>query len=376
MPSFELVTTVDRFLELEDAWGGLWHQTGAMAFQSHAWLAAWVTQMDRQYSLRIGVIWQDDLRLTAVLPLSVRRFFGLRVLVWAGQAVCDYCDGLGNSGDLRTAWAAIRQARGFDIVRLKNIGPDAKIIALFDPDQLTSNDTCLKLVSSWASGGAWFRNLNKKKRNNFNRGQRRLEEAGPTSMTCLENEADAALVGRLLELKKAWLAATNRQSSYLFDEHHPDRLLKLVQALAKIGRLRIFLIKCGDEIVSASVNIAEGATLGAFFAVYDAKFDRVSPGIMLMTAYTRWAFDNGFREINYLQGGETYKFEFANEHTDLLCYVSAANLRGQTALAAHRLVLAVRARSGKDESRPVTGSAYMTKAGTVRTMTDAEIQGG
>jgi CelD/BcsL family acetyltransferase involved in cellulose biosynthesis len=255
---------------------------------------------------------------------------------------------------------------------LKNIGPDAKIKALCNPGRLTPSDVCLKVVSNWVSGDAWFRTLNKKKRNNFTRGQRILEETGSTSMICHESAPDDALVRRLVELKKAWLKATKRQSSFLFDDEHPDRLPSLVQALAQIGRLRFFAITCGDEIVSASINIAEGASLGAFFAAYNPKFDRVSPGTMLMTAYTRWALNNGFTEIDYLQGDESYKFEFANARTILSLFVEAASLRGHVALMAHFGVRRITKFREENKGFLETGSAYRTKAGTTRGVAVAE----
>lgn len=369
--TFELVTTFERFAELEPSWGLLWQQTGAMAFQSHPWLAAWAKHRGRTHTLRIGLIWDEGGRLAAALPMAIHRFFGLRVLEWAGQAVCDYCTGLGSLADMRTAWTALRRAGGVDVVRLKNIDAEAAIATLLTDGALAVDDACLKVVSNWPSGEAWFRTLNKKKRNNFTRGQRILEEMGQTEVICLEAAPDAELVVRLFTLKKAWLGAT-RQSSYLIDDSHPHRLFSLIKALAQIGRLRLFMITCGGDIVSASVNIAEGPSVGAFFAVYNPKFDRASPGIMLMTAYTRWAFNNGFTEIDYLRGGEGYKLEFANAQTTLMSFVAAGSPLGRAALFTHRLWyhIAKFRESRKNPSRK--GGAYTTKAGNARTMTLAE----
>jgi CelD/BcsL family acetyltransferase involved in cellulose biosynthesis len=367
MNRFELVSTVDRFIELERAWEVLWHQTGSRVFQSHPWLAAWVSDMDRRFELRVGLIWCSDGKLAAALPMAVRKFLSIRILEWAGQATCDYCDGLGSSAEQRDAWTAMQSAGGFDIVRLKNIGPDAGIADLLGSGQLYPTDVCLKVISNWTSGDAWFRTLNKKKRNNFSRGQRILEEMGKTSMICHEQVEDEALAGTLIELKKAWLKSTKTPLSYLFEPEHSGRLLRLMQALARVGRLRVFIITCDNEVVSASINIAEGVSLCAFFATYNPRFDRVSPGIMLMTAYTRWAFNNGFTEIDYLQGGERYKFEFANAETILSSFVTAANFRGRIALMIYNRLLSItRLRQG---ARPLsrTGGAYTTKAGTVRT---------
>jgi CelD/BcsL family acetyltransferase involved in cellulose biosynthesis len=361
----ELVTTVDRLIELEQAWQVLWQKKQARIFQSHPWLAAWARHKDPHYALRVGLIWEQDGTLAAILPMAIRKFLGVGILEWAGQSVCDYCDGVGSPADLRSLWNSMRKMPGADVVRLKNIAPDANVAVLFDAE-LTPSDVCLKVASNSISGDVWFRSLNKKKRNNFNRGQRLLEEIGSTSMICHETVPDETLVTRLLELKKSWLKASNRESSFLFDDDHPDRLRSLVQALEQLGRLRLFVITCGDAIVSASVNFVEGRSLCAIFSAYNAEFDRVSPGIMLMTAYTRWAFNNGFTEIDYLQGGEVYKFEFANSETTLSSVVLPSSVLGHIALAAYRGQRWIGKFRGKTGRLLRTGGAYMTKAGNLR----------
>jgi CelD/BcsL family acetyltransferase involved in cellulose biosynthesis len=256
-------------------------------------------------------------------------------------------------------------------MRLKNMAPDSNMAAILASDHLIEDGICFKVVSVWSSGDAWFRTLNKKKRNNFTRGERILDEFGPTSMVCHEVIPEDALLRRLYELKRDWLAAT-RQSSYIIDDNHPGRLLSLTQALAKAGRLRLFVITCGEDLVAGTINIVDGASIGAFFAAYNPKYNRASPGIMLMTAYTRWAFNSGFTEIDYLRGDEEYKFEFANAHSELLSLIKATSLRGQVALALHALSLRIaKFREGPKVILP-TGSAYTTKAGTPRAKTVAE----
>jgi CelD/BcsL family acetyltransferase involved in cellulose biosynthesis len=371
MARFEIVTELERFRELETDWMVLWRKTGAKAFQSYPWLDAWVENMGKSFQLKIGLLWGDDGTLAAILPMAIHKFWGLRILEWAGQAVCDYCDGVGGSADVQALWNSLLRTGGIDLVRLKNIASDARIATLFAPDHLIEDGSCFKVVSAWSSGDTWFQTLNKKKRNNFTRGQRILEEFGPTSMSCHEVLPDKAVLRRLLELKQNWLAAT-RQSSYLVNENSPDRLLSLTLALAKVDRLRLFVITCDNDLVAGSINIVDGASVGAFFAAYNPKYDRASPGIMLMTAYTRWAFNNGFTEIDYLRGDEGYKVEFANARVALLSLIKARSLRGHMALALHgRLSQIARFREGSKDISP-TGGAYMTKAGTARVITVVE----
>jgi CelD/BcsL family acetyltransferase involved in cellulose biosynthesis len=145
-------------------------------------------------------------------------------------------------------------------------------------------------------------------------------------------------------------------------------LQELTRALERIQALRIFLLTSNETVVAASINAVHGKVLLAYFAVYDAAFARASPGILLMTEYTRWAFDTGLAKVDYLRGEETYKFEFANNAIQLNTYIQATTYRGHISLALHRLWQSGRRllTSRQIPNHPEIGSAYSTKAGNVR----------
>jgi len=179
------------------------------------------------------------------------------------------------------------------------------------------------------------------------------------------------VLDRLAALKRDWLRA-NKLSSPLLD-NNVDVLPRLVRALSQIGNLRIFTIECSGEIVAGSVNVVQKAKMMASFSAYDPKYVRASPGISLMTEYTRWAFDHGITVVDYLRGGEPYKFEFANAAIELTAVVQGWSLAGKAftaglgALAAAKRLRA-RLRSGAEapSAMPAYGGAYLTQSGMSR----------
>ena len=86
-------------------------------------------------------------------------------------------------------------------------------------------------------------------------------------------------------------------------------LLALVTALDEMGSLIVFLIECEGNIIAGSVNALQDNRMLALFARYDPAFKRASPGILLMTEYTKWAFDKGIEEIDYLLGAEPVQIQ-------------------------------------------------------------------
>ena len=362
---YEIVQSPDRFRQLEHQWQSLWAGTKESVFQSYYWVEAWWSATAMDSKLHVAVAWCDE-SIVAILPFVVRRWRGARILEWAAQAVSDYCCALTeHPGTLRQLWDVVKKNGGFDIVRLKNVppgSPTAEVLGGAIKHKVAA-DPCLSLTRQWANGDDWFRNLNKKKRNNWSRSSRMLAGSGELTFHRLVNRPGSELLERLVEMKRQNLAANGLEPSC-----DAAMLASLVSALEKVQALRIFLATCDGNIVAASINAAQGSSLLAYFAVYDAKYARASPGILLMTEYTKWAFDAGLTVVDYLRGEESYKFEFANRIIRLDTYIEATTFIGDASWTLHRMWQAGRRVITPQPlpRQPEIGSAYATKAGTRR----------
>jgi CelD/BcsL family acetyltransferase involved in cellulose biosynthesis len=355
----EIVTDDERFRQIAPHWHLLWRESQAGVFQAHGWINAWWTECDKDYRLRIVCAWHRD-QLVAVLPLCVRRWRGVRVLEWAAQAYSDYCDVmLQDSADglLAVMWAAIEAIGGYDLIRLKHVRPDAAIRRLLS--QVASEErteVCLQLIRAWPNGEMWFRTLNKKTRNNLSRGRRILDEHGDITFRQLgADEPRQPVIARLLALKRYW--KENRDSPMVRSD---SVLLALVDALDQLGSLRIFLVEHAGTIIAGSVNAIHQDKMLAVFATYDSTYERASPGILVIADYTRWAFDHGIVEVDYLLGTEPYKFKFANQDVRVSIFVAGKTVIGRVALAAWRQ------RRQPADPDILIGSAYRTEKGTDR----------
>lgn len=369
----EILRNGASFRTISDDWTDICFSV----FQSHSWLSAWLDHAPR-HRLNVALAWHYG-KLVAALPFAVRNVQGLRILEWMAQDFSDYCDGLGDETLLLPLWREVVQTGGFDVVRLKNIPPDAKSMRALgrtwegagwnvDPD----HDICLRVAShqQWSDGEQWYRTLNKKKRSNHSRGWRILGEiaGGPAEFRECTSELTWVLP-QLRRFKRDWLVATEQQSPLL--DSGDTMFDALVQALADSGCLHVFAVMHGDDVIAGSLNIEQGSEMMAFFAAYDPRFARASPGILLMTEYTKWAFDRGFKVVDYLRGDEVYKFEFASEKVSLATVAKSQTLLGRGAMfgyGAFRTAKRLMQRRPQLESKslPAIGSAYETKAGTLR----------
>lgn len=344
---FEIVTDAARLAEIGPAWNALWRQGGdGLVFQSHDWVSAWWQTVPARESrqLRIGLVWRGT-ALIAILPLAVQRRMGLRFLEWAANDCTDYADILLDPAcppaSIDRLWRQVVTAGGFDLYYLNRLRPDAKFRAVLDsPDgprlrESHRTEICSQVSGDWTAGSQWFDSHTKKSRQNYRRGRKALEEAGPVTFRFLApDEPVAPVLARLAELKRKWLVRNGRVAP-LFDEGAPA-LPALVDVLARAGVLRLFVLECGGTVVAISVNFIQHGTLMAFLTTYDPEFERGSPGMVLLMDYVQWSIDQGLREVDFLCGSEAFKRKFATTQLTLTSVMGPRTLRGRLALLADR----------------------------------------
>jgi CelD/BcsL family acetyltransferase involved in cellulose biosynthesis len=336
----EIVVSAGRLAEVEGAWMHLWHRSEGLIFQSHGWVSAWwATVADRdQRALRIGLVWKRD-GLVAVLPLAIGRRKGLRFLEWAASSYTDYGDMLVapecSDAALQGLWTKISASGGFDLVYLNRILPDAAVRKLLG--QATSGgvnvrpnhreEVSYRVAGGWESGAAWLASQSKKTRKNYRRSIKLMEESGELKFRMLsDDEPLQPVLERLSELKRQWLAQHTRESD-LFDEG-ANVLAGLVDALARTGVLRIFVLECNGVLIAVSINFVQRGTMMAFVTTYDPEFSRASPGVVLMIDYIQWSIDHGLKMVDFLCGAEPFKHKFATQGVTLQSVLGTRTLKG------------------------------------------------
>ena len=345
----EIVRTAERLGEIAAAWTRLWTRAGGYVFQSHGWISAWwhaVPDCDRR-ELKIVVAWRGD-TLTAVMALATRRHHGLKVLEWAAKDCSDYGDVLVDpTADpelIQRMWVQLSADGGFDMVYLSRLTPEAAarcLLANTGPGAVPlhlghRSETSFRVTGSWDSGDAWLQSQSKKFRQNHRRGHKLLGESGDVRFRLIPaGEPLEPVLERIAALKRQWLFKRDIKPS-LFEEGAP-MLKALIRVLADYGLLRTFVLECDGVIVAVTINFIHRDTLMAFITAYDAAYERASPGMLLITGYIQWAFDQGLSEVDFLCGVENFKDRLANSSAILSSVVGSKTLIGAAAVEFDRI---------------------------------------
>jgi CelD/BcsL family acetyltransferase involved in cellulose biosynthesis len=78
------------------------------------------------------------------------------------------------------------------------------------------------------------------------------------------------------------------------------------------------VLRAGDDVVAAHLGLRSAATLAWWFPVYDTRFHRYSPGLILCLEILRAMPSQGLRTLDLGKGDEPYKQRLANAEIPLL----------------------------------------------------------
>ena len=346
----EIVRTTQRLIEIGPAWTDLWLRTTGTVFQRHDWIMAWWhTIPDRQNrALHIALAWRDDGLLDAILPLASNLRRGIRMLEWAAKDYADYADALVapeiDASFIATLWDRVWAAGRFDIAYLNRLLPDARMRVLIGggsagPGRLRlyhRRDASLRVVGPWPTGDAWFQSHSKKVRQNYRRGLSYLGDRGATRFRLVDPDEPLAPILTRVSVLKRQVIKDGATKTTLFDESSTT-LASLVEILAALDMLRIFVLECDGTIVAISINFVQADTMMAFVTAYDLDYRQGSPGVILMIDYIKWSIDHGLKTIDFLFGAEDFKRRFATESVSLDSMIGARTALGAAALVGERI---------------------------------------
>lgn len=254
----------------------LWPET-PMPFYTFAWHKAWFEHFGK--SEHLAIISHDG----GIVPLAfyedVAHFTG-------GEEIADYLDAIG-SVEWTNVLSMLRE-RGATELLLRNVPEGSLTLSQF-PHEREDTTPTLTLPQSFDT---YLASLDRKKRHELRRKMRRFEEEHKD--ISIEEHEDIELLLTLMQNndeKRAFLTPAMQD---------------FFRTLPTIASVKQFVL---------TVNGAPVATTLAFevdhsLLLYNSGFSVEGSGWYLKAKLIEWAITNNYTSVNFLQGGERYKYDF------------------------------------------------------------------
>ena len=331
----KILTTESEIEALAADWRELYACIGRSPFSGYDIFFIWwnaIGKPDARRSLHVVAGYEDG-KLAGVLPLTVLRHKGMRIMQAAGYQAYNYCDMLAKDPAQAAAlWQAARQSPHYDFADIRDVYPESngyEALSSFARRRDLSNAYALNL--EWPTGEDWLASKSRHTRSNFKRCVRRLEEKGALRFeTCLTKPLPVDLIDDMVKRKIGWSIERNKRG--LFQKPGVlDYQRQLLDIAAEQGTLFLSWLRCGNHVIAYNQGFLHHGVVHSILLTHDPEWNPCSPGKVIQTYTVFWAIEHGMRSLDFRQGESQFKQIYANEKRQCAEFTFNGSLRGRIA---------------------------------------------
>lgn len=303
------------------------------AFQSVGFAAA---VHETVAPVHVALLWRADV-LAGVLPLQRQpgHWGRLGLHEPVGGLMADYA-GLLADESVSSTWSALLAGAGVPCLFFTHLDEHQLRLGLTGAQPRLGLRTRIH-VEGGASHWAWLRTQDKKLVDDTERRERKLHRDHGEAIFAMDSPQPEQDLQTLITTKNDQYRRTGAQGGPLLQSHN-QRLLAYLLAHPSDGcRVRLSVLKAGDQWVASHLGLQSGSTLHYWFPAYDEAFAAYSPGRILFKHMILQAGASGISLIDRGEGDTAAKRDFATETHQFFKGLETNGLRGQILAVAQRL---------------------------------------
>jgi CelD/BcsL family acetyltransferase involved in cellulose biosynthesis len=323
---FEFVRDEDKMSALAGEWNALLSQSVTdVPFLRHEFLKTWWSTLGggewSEAELRIGVARDDADHLLGLAPFFRARTIDDRngLLLLGSIEISDYLDLIVSEALVEPFVAQLLQElarlpmQDWEVIDLYNVPEESITLGglrsaaekLGWRVMQTRFRPCpvLELPADWE---AYLGGLDKKQRHELRRKMRRAAD--------LPEEVQWRIVGADGDIERAaddflrLMALDERKAAFLTPIMQ-TQIRRSMLAAHSSGWLQLAVLEIGGRMAAGYLNFDYRKRLWVYNSFVDPAYFGSSPGWVLLGHIIRWAIEDGRQEVDFLRGGEQYKYQ-------------------------------------------------------------------
>lgn len=328
--SIDIIQSTPDFLALKEDWNLLLSSSAShVPFLRHEYLASWWSTLGGgewdQGTLAVALDRNPDGTLGGIAPLFAT---GNRLLFLGSFEISDYLDFIAPQERLSSFFTGLFRHLGEERF------PDWKVLDLYNLPEKSPSLPYLIEEASRAGytvrqeviqpapylplPGNWGDYLDSLKDHYRREIERKIANADnyflPVSwyivgeQNNLDEELDAFL--RLM--------ANNPQKELFLTEKMREQMRLIARAGFQEGWLQLAFLQVGDIKAAGYLNFDFNNQIWVYNSGIDPLFENLSPGWTLLGKIIEWAIDQGRVGLDFMRGGEPYKYQFGGIDQNVL----------------------------------------------------------
>ena len=324
---------------LKKDWENLELNSYNYCFQSYEWFENWVNNLrfnNQNYSLCIAVVKYKS-KVICIFPFEIVEKFKLKILKWVGDNQSDYCSPILSkdySFDKEKFnylfQEVLKVIKNIDIVYLikqpENIYGLKNPFVLFLNNHLDSKTYYILLPKKWED----YNNQILKK--NFHiqnlRKKKSLKKIGNLKFKILNNKEEKIKILDKVFIQKN-IRLTAKGTKDILKQHDLNFYKEFERKNLKNLKTQLSYLALDNEIMSIHWGIIYKKRFYYLLpSIKDSKFNKYSPGRLLVSLLIRWSISKKLEVFDFTLGEESYKKSWSNKDSYLYNYVKLNTLKG------------------------------------------------
>lgn len=267
-------------------------------FYTYDWHMAWKKSLAP--TLQTTVYSNDKVLVSLVKEGDTAHFSG-------GEEIADYLDCIGNNESKQAFWTQvlpILSTQGIKKLQLRNIPAHSPTItALQALGATVEEEDMTPTMILPETDEAYLQSLDRKDRHEFKRKVNKFELSYPDIIFSVTKNIN---IQTLITLMK------RSEDKHIFLTREMESFFTNLPTLSDIQMLQAnLLLKDGTSVASVVLFVVH-QTLLLYNSGYDTSFQ--GSGFYLKAKMILWAIENRYKEYNFLQGQERYKYELGGKN--------------------------------------------------------------
>lgn len=355
--SVSIVRSLDAAEALAPDWNALADAARARPFARPTWSLSWWRHLGRG-DLAIAVVELNG-ELVALAPLHERRRAGLRVTRFLGHGLGTIGEILvspGHEDAVEAMWRHLLADRR-RLLHLLELAEDAMVCGSIESVTERSSAVALRdecpTIELEGTYEEYLQTRSKDLRKKLRRSRNRLGEGSDYHLE--EIRGVTGLERVLPEISAVYdVAEAYEPRQHLMAGKIGEFTREYLRSSAADGTLRLYVGRVDGKAVSFDIAFSSCARLHLWAGRFDPDWSQISPGHLALADIIRYAYDDGFEEVDLLLGTHDYKMRWASKRYRTLEVIAAPSRcllgRGRAVLGlsefARRVVPEVRSTPG------------------------------
>jgi len=320
----KVLTSPEAFDPLKRVWNDLLQRsTINTIFNTWQWQETWWRCFGEDRKLRLCLVYEGR-QLLGIVPLV-----GLEgdptaqtLQLVGGTDVADYLDVIAEPVHAPAVWAAALDTvewRTLDLHALPEASPTRPVLARLAAERgydFVENveDVCplFQLPKTWDD---YLALLGKKNRHELRRKMRRLEQEAEVRMRVTHDIA--ALADDVDDFITLHRSSEGRKGRFM-----DARMTEFFHALARVcfmeKWLHLAFLDINGRLAATTLSFKYNNTLALYNSAYSLRFQRYSPGVLLVAYIIREAIASGIQTFDFMRGDERYKYDLGGQDTRVM----------------------------------------------------------